>query len=81
MVSPTSDSKLPVDTNVQIPESVRRAAALAESFYQKAPAPTPEPPVPPVAATPPVAPEPPAPPCTGSGNWPPAAKPSGSPGG
>ena len=62
MVSPTSDSKLPVDTNVQIPESVRRAAALAESFYQKAPAPTPEPPVPPVAATPPVAPEPPAPP-------------------
>lgn len=34
---------LPIDETVKLPESVRRAAALAESFYQKPSEPKPEP--------------------------------------
>ena len=45
----------PVDPNVRIPDSVKRAAALAESFYNKAPA-ADAPPPPALMLTPPAPP-------------------------
>ena len=64
----TSQSLPPIDTNVKIPDSVKRAAAAAEAYYAQPAAPAaPEPPEPPAAPeppqpAPPAAPEPPEPP-------------------